>query len=308
MKTLVIGGANFIGPVLIRQLAQSGHEVVVFHRRISPEIQYDQIQGNCNDADDLRRALDAVAPDAILHMVAWSQKQIHVLEQALRGGKIRAVIASSVDVYKAYEVLLGLSDAPVVAAPCDEQAALRDVLYPYRGRIEADFAHDYEKILMEKAAMHSTVLDAVILRLGMVYGRNDPKHRFLEPIQKMRQDTKRIELPKDAAAFRASKCHVEDVAHGIILAMESHATHEIYNLAARQALSEMEWYQRIAGLMHWHGDIVVDETSAAADGMNYAQPLVADTGKIRRQLGYEERLPLDDGLADTIHWELENIA
>ncbi|MDR2259374.1 MAG: NAD-dependent epimerase/dehydratase family protein [Azoarcus sp.] len=308
MKALVIGGTNFIGPVLTRQLAQSGHEVAVFHRRISPEIQYGQIQGDCNDADDLRRALEAVAPDVILHMVAWSQKQIHVLEQALHGGKMRAVIASSVDVYKAYEVLLGLSDAPVVAAPCDEQAPLRDVLYPYRGRVEADFAHDYEKILMEKAAMRSAVLDAVILRLGMVYGRNDPRHRFLEPIQKMRQNARRIELPKDAAGFRASMCHVEDVAHGIILAMESHAAREIYNLAARRALSGMAWHRRIARLMHWHGDIVVDETAATADGMNYAQHLVADTGKIRKQLGYKERLPLDEGLAGTIRWELENIA
>ncbi|MDR2031775.1 MAG: NAD-dependent epimerase/dehydratase family protein [Azoarcus sp.] len=308
MKTLIIGGTNFIGPAVTGQLARSGHEVAVFHRRISPEIRHDQIQGNCDDADDLRRALDAVAPEVLLHMVAWSPKQIHALEQALQGGKIRAVITSSIDVYKAYEVLLGLSDAPVVPVPFDEQASLRTILYPYRGKVEVDFAHDYEKILMEKAAMHSAALDAVILRLGMVYGRNDPQHRFREPVRKMRQNAGRIELPKDLAGFRASKCHVKDVAHGIILAMESHVVREIYNLAAQQALSEMEWYRRIADIMHWHGDIVIGETSATAGGMNYAQHLVGDTDKIRKQLSYKEILSLDDGLADTIRGELENIA
>jgi nucleoside-diphosphate-sugar epimerase len=288
-------------------LAQSGHEVTVFHRRISSGIPYRQIQGDCNDADALCRALDRARPDAIFHMVAWSQKQIHVLEQALQDRKTRAVITSSMDVYKAYEVLLGLSDAPLVPVPFDEQAALRDVLYPYRGRVEADFAHDYEKILMEKAALHSTVLDTVILRLGMVYGRNDPQHRFLEPIRKMRQNAKPIELPQDMAGFRASKCHVEDAAHGILLAMGSHAGHEIYNLAAQETLTELEWYRRIARLMSWQGDIVIDKTSSAEDGMNYAQHLAGDTRKIRKQLGYKEIFSLDEGLADTIRWELENI-
>ena len=32
MKVLIIGGTNFIGPHVVRRLAERGHEVVVFHR------------------------------------------------------------------------------------------------------------------------------------------------------------------------------------------------------------------------------------------------------------------------------------
>ena len=32
MKILVIGGTNFIGPAVVRQLYAMGHEVTVFHR------------------------------------------------------------------------------------------------------------------------------------------------------------------------------------------------------------------------------------------------------------------------------------
>ncbi|MDZ8067143.1 MAG: hypothetical protein RMY64_16230 [Nostoc sp. DedQUE08] len=32
MKILIIGGTNFIGPPLVRQLITMGHEVSVFHR------------------------------------------------------------------------------------------------------------------------------------------------------------------------------------------------------------------------------------------------------------------------------------
>jgi nucleoside-diphosphate-sugar epimerase len=38
--------------------------------------------------------------------------------------------------------------------------------------------------------------------------------------------------------------------------------------------------------------------------MNPAQDLVMDTGKIRRQLGYKECFPMDDGLAEVIQWDL----
>jgi nucleoside-diphosphate-sugar epimerase len=308
MKVLIIGGARFIGPAASQRLAQSGHEIVLFHRRFSPDLPYPQIQGDCNDPDELYRALAIVNPEAILHTIALSRNQIGVLEQALQGRKTRAVILSSLDVYKAYEVFIGLSEASVVPVPFDEQAPLRDVLYPYRGRLDADFAHDYEKILVEKAALRSAVLDTVILRLGMVYGRNDPNHRFLEPVRKMRRNAERIELPKRAAGFRASKCYVGDIADGIRLALESGAKNEIYNLAAQRTPTEMEWHRRIAKLMNWHGDIVIGGTPAAPDEMNPAQHLVMDTGKIRKQLGYGEIFPMDEGLGDAIHWELENIA
>jgi nucleoside-diphosphate-sugar epimerase len=36
MKILVIGGTNFIGPPVIRQLHAMGNEVTVFHRGRTP--------------------------------------------------------------------------------------------------------------------------------------------------------------------------------------------------------------------------------------------------------------------------------
>jgi nucleoside-diphosphate-sugar epimerase len=307
MKIFIIGGTNFIGPALTEQLTPSGHEVILFHRNLAPNIRHQQIQGDCNNIDDLRKALETVKPDTIIHTIALFQNQINVLEQALQGKKIGVVILSSVDVYKAYEVLWGLSNAPIMSVPFNEQAELRDVLYPYRGKLDTDFAYNYEKILVERAALQSPVLNVTILRLGMVYGRNDPNHRFAEPIKKMYQNIKQIELSENTAYFRFSKCYVKDVAYGIKLAVENNIGNEIYNLAAQEILTELEWYQEIANLMDWHSDIIVAKDNSVPNNMNLKQHLIADTTKIREQLGYKEIFSTREGLDETIHWELENI-
>jgi nucleoside-diphosphate-sugar epimerase len=197
----------------------------------------------------------------------------------------------------------------MVSVPFDEQATLRDVLYPYRGKLDADFAYNYEKILVEHAALQSPVLDVTILRLGMVYGQNDSNHRFSEPIKKMYQNVKQIELSEDTANFRSSKCFVKDVAYGIKLAVESDICNEIYNLAAQEILTELEWHQEIAKRLDWHGDIVVAKNNSVPNdlNLNLKQHLIADTTKIRKQLGYKEIFSIHEGLDETIRWELENI-
>lgn len=186
MNVFIIGGTNFIGPAVARELSEAGHAVTLFHRSAkNVSMGYTHIQGNCRNVGDLQSALRSARPDVIIHMVAYFQSHIAVLEKALNGHAVKTIIISSADVYKGYEVLTKLSEANLIPVPFTEKSPLRDVLYPYRGKLDTDFAHDYEKILMERAALRSPVLDAVILWLGMIYGENDPNRRFADPIQKM---------------------------------------------------------------------------------------------------------------------------
>jgi nucleoside-diphosphate-sugar epimerase len=90
--------------------------------------------------------------------------------------------------------------------------------------------------------------------------------------------------------------------------VENGVSGEIYNLAAREALSEMEWHRQIAKLMDWNGDIDVTEEFVPMEGFNPEQHLVLDTSKIRKQLNYKEIYSVQEGLSDTIQWELENIS
>ena len=303
MNVFIIGGTNFIGPATVRELLKAGHRITLFHRSAGNDADgYTHIQGNCENVEDLKSAIKKAGPDVIIHMVAYYQSHIAVLEKALGGHVMKTIIISSADVYKGYEVLTELSDANPVSVPFMEQSPLRDVLFPYRGKLDIDIAYDYDKILVERAALQSSLLDAVILRLGMVYGENDPNQRFADPIRKMASGAKSIEIAKGMAGFCACKSYVENIAHGVALAVVKGQVGEVYNLADKWVFTEYEWLELLANKLNWSGKIVtLDEE---IPGTNTKQHFVLDTDKIRKSLGYKEIVSINRALSNTIEWEL----
>ena len=51
MKVLVIGGTNFIGPHVVRQLIERGHEVAVFHRGETKAKLLTYLNNTCHNID-----------------------------------------------------------------------------------------------------------------------------------------------------------------------------------------------------------------------------------------------------------------
>ena len=80
----------------------------------------------------------------------------------------------------------------IETTPLTESSALRERLYPYRGRRIPgvyDFNwDDYDKILVERAVLNNNDLPATVLRLPMVYGpgaREAVKRRFFVYLKRM---------------------------------------------------------------------------------------------------------------------------
>ncbi|XID94952.1 NAD-dependent epimerase/dehydratase family protein [Paenibacillaceae bacterium WGS1546] len=309
MNILMIGGTAFIGPVVANHLEKQGHHITLFHRTKSHRPRFAEIQGDCRSSEALKAAIETLDPDLIIHMVAMDQSHMEALEKALACRKMKLLLISSADVYRGFEVFNRLSDAPIEAIPFTEQSALRDIPFPYRGKPGMDMWHDYDKILVEQAALQSPVLDTTVVRLGMVYGEGDPNRRFKEAIQAMHRGGKTISLHEKIAQLQMCKCYVGNVAHGVVLAAQKGAVGEIYNLADQRVLSELEWHRRIADLMKWEGELVVtsdDQDFELGKAVNLEQQLVLDSSKIRKELGFTEIVPLETALLNTIRWELAN--
>lgn len=160
MNIMLIGGTGFIGSFVATHLEKLGHRLTLFHRTKSPNPRFPEIQGDCNSSEMLKKALVSCHPDLIVHMFALNQGHIEALERALSDRKVNLLLISSMDVYQGFEVFNKLSDATIQPVPFTEHFPLRDIRFPYRGK--ADFGDHYDKILVEQAALHSSVLDTTV--------------------------------------------------------------------------------------------------------------------------------------------------
>ncbi|MDF7808460.1 UDP-glucose 4-epimerase GalE [Pontiellaceae bacterium B12219] len=76
MKVLVAGGAGYIGSVTTQMLCEEGHDVVVFdnlerghQEAIDPRAKF--LQGDLRYKEDIKSALLAERPDAVIHFAAY---------------------------------------------------------------------------------------------------------------------------------------------------------------------------------------------------------------------------------------------
>lgn len=328
MRVLIVGGTGFIGPHVVRHLLDAGHHVAVLHRGVTEDDLPDNIthihtgaiagepefvgwqQRLPQFASDLR----AFAPDVALHMVAMREQDAVTVQTALRGLVRRLVLVSSQDVYRAYGRLIGTEPGAPDPVPLTEDAPLREKHYPYRQETPRppddprQWMDDYDKIPIERLVLGDPALPGTVLRLPAVYGPGDKQHRTYDYLKRMDDNRPAILLPATAAAWRWTRGYVENVASAVALAAtDDRAAGRVYNLGEPEALAEAEWVRAIGEAAGWHGEVLAippDQLppSLAFDG-NTAQDLLADSSRIRRELGYGERLPRDEALRRTIAWE-----
>jgi nucleoside-diphosphate-sugar epimerase len=310
MRVLILGGTRFNGPPTARRLYELGHAVVVFHRGeteadLPPAIEH--LHGDRHRLSDFADQLRRLAPEVVLDLTAYTQEEAQTAVDTFRGVARRLVVISSQDVYRAYGRFHGKEASPLEPAPVTEDAPLRTQLYPYRG--EGRRLDEYEKILVERAAVSAPDLPATILRLPAVYGEGDEQHRLFLELKRMDDGRPAILLEQRLARWRWTRAYVENAAHAIALAVtDERAAGRIYNAGEEEALTYAEWVREIGGAAGWQGEVL----TVAAERLprqlqpppgDYEQHLVADTTRIRQELGYREVVSREEGLRRAIAWE-----
>lgn len=308
MRVLVIGGTRFIGPAVATRLHEPGHQVVVFHRgqteaELPPAIHH--IHGDRRRLPDFADELRRFGPEVVLDMAAYTEQEARTVVDTFRGLARRLVVISSQDVYRAYGRFHGSEPGPAEPVPLTEEAPLRERLYPYRGQGRG--LDDYEKILVEQAAA-SPDLPSTVLRLPMVYGERDQQHRLFPELKRMDDGRPAILLEESLARWRWTRGYLENVAAAIALAAtDERAAGRAYNVGEEEALTYADWVRAIGRAAGWAGEVVV-----VPDGRlplqlrppgDYAQHLVADSSRIRHELGYREVVSREEGLRRAIEWE-----
>ncbi|RZT15506.1 NAD-dependent epimerase/dehydratase family protein [Fictibacillus sp. BK138] len=311
MKIQIIGGTRFIGPYVVERLVRQGHEVCVFHRGETNALlpkEVKEIHGDRDYLEDYVSQFKEFQPDIVLDMFPYLKKDAESLMNVFKGIAGRVVGLSSLDIYRAYERLLNIKAGPLEPMPLKEDSPLREGLYPLQFLYDTEHRlHFYDKKLIEETILGDSDLPGTILRLPQVYGPGDRQHRLFPYLKRMMDGREKILLGDKLAKWRVSRGYVDNIAHGIVLALnEDKAKHQIYNLAEHDALTELEWVNMIKQSQGWDGEIIIVPEEEFSDSGNADQHWYMDTQKIRNELGYQEIISREEAIPLTIAWEKFN--
>jgi nucleoside-diphosphate-sugar epimerase len=313
MRVLIIGGTGLTGPYVVRRLAELGHELALFHRgssNIDLPTGIRHILGDQHDLQGFGDELRGFGPEIVVHMIATSEAHALNVMAMFRGIARRIVAISSQDVYHAYGRLIGLETGPLDRIPVSEDDPVRTSLYPYRDKVtDADHPlYDYDKILVERTILGSPELPGTILRYPMVYGPRDRQHRLFPYLKRMDDGRTEIILDQGMAGWRWTRGYAENVAAAVVLAVTNdRASSRVFNVGEPDTLSEAQWVRAIGSAAGWEGRVVVLPADRLPQSMrpemDTDQDLVADTSRIRQELGYTEVVTREEALSRTVIWQ-----
>ena len=325
MRVLVLGGTGFTGPHVVRRLCALGHVVAVYHRgRHEPDLPPEVVHIHEPAIEFLDRRLSAhrndfrrFAPDLVLDALAMNEQDARATVETFRGMVSRMVVLSSQDVYRTYGRLHRTEPGPPVRVPVAEDGPLRERLYPHRSdppRAADDPRRGldlYDKIPVERRFMDQPEFRGTVLRLPAVYGPDDAQHRLFPYLKRMDDGRPAILLAEPLGRWRWTRGYVENVAEAIALAVvDERAAGRIYNVGEPDALSEADWVEAIGRAAGWSGRVVAVPAehlpARLRPRIDYSQDFVADTGRIRRELGHRETVPRAEALRRTVEWERAN--
>lgn len=310
MRILIIGGTRFIGPAVVARLSALGHQIAVLHRgQTEADLPHniEHLHGDRSRLADFIADFQRLLPDVVIDMTAYTELDAQAVVDAFRGVARRLVVLSSQDVYRGYGRFHRRESGLLETVPFSENAPLRELLYPYRGSGRG--LDDYEKILVERAAASSPVLPATILRLPMVFGERDYQRRLFLELKRMDDSRPAILLEYTFALWRWTRGYVENIAAAIALAAtDERASGRVYNLGGANALSYADWVRAVGREAGWPGEVIVLPEGRLPSQLrpppgDYEQHLVADTSRIRDELGYAEPVERSQALRRTIAWE-----
>lgn len=299
MTALVTGGAGFIGSHLADALAGRNEKVRIFDdlstgKRANVRPDAELIQASVTDRAALDRAMRGV--DSVFHLAAVVSVQqclsdpagstevnvtgtVRVLQAAAAAGIRRVVFASSAAVY---------GDTPVQPKREDQPP---DPLSPYA----------VAKLAGERMGAAFPGVEFVSLRFFNVYGprqAGDSPYSAVIPIFLAALEAGRpLPIFGDGRQTR-DFTHVGDIVAGLLLAAEAPGLHgKVYNLATGRAVSvaDMAWALGRAAGRPVELDFRPPRPGEILESL-------ADVEAARRDLHFRARVPLEEGLVETVRW------
>jgi nucleoside-diphosphate-sugar epimerase len=304
MRILILGGTLFIGRRIALELLARGDDVMVVHRG---QTEPAELSG-CAHVHAARDALAGVAdqlrvfrPDAVIDTRAMTRAHADAVLPHLPDAHL--VLLSSIDVYRAYELLLaGRGGEPV---PLTETSPVRSARYPLRDLLPGLGEH-YDKLDVEPLYL---ARGGCVLRLSLIYGEHDGQRREEFMLRRVRAGRRRI--PFGAGTSLDTRCYVGDVASAVLAALDQPgvAAGEVFNVGDLATGTARDWALAILAAAGSEASLVtVPEDLVPPDlegTRSIAQHFLVDSRKAATLLGWRPSDPAET-IPLSVRWHLEH--
>lgn len=154
--------------------------------------------------------------------------------------------------------------------------------------------------LILKSYGHSYKFPFVIIRGNNVYGHGQYPDKLIPKFSLYLQYGRKLPIHGQGTAKRMF-VHVDDMARGIILVVKKGVLGETYNIGSRNEHTVLEIAEKISAYFGRS----LDETLEYVKDRHYNDKrYYIDYTKIK-ELGWEEEIPFEEGLKETIEWYVE---
>ncbi len=293
MRVLVTGSRGFVGRHVTSYLAERGHKVIGVDVSAGAEV-----VGSVVDPAFVNGTLAGLDFDSVVHLagIADLKKTIedpytcfqvnsfgtlNMLEMAAKKGVRRFHYASSANVYGAPKKNLVTEDLPM------------DPRVPY----------DYSKVVGENFAMSyfkTKGVPVAITRAWLLFGEFDNPSRAVPFFIRKFLNHEPVGLFNSGRDVTAPS-HAVNFAKLVLKVLEKDAAvGQAFNFGGAESVSILELAEKIKSQTHSDSELQLLPPRSPAE----KEPQVSypSTEKMRRLLGYEYELNLEEGLKRTIKW------
>ncbi|WP_345602361.1 NAD-dependent epimerase/dehydratase family protein [Pseudonocardia adelaidensis] len=295
IRYLVTGGRGFIGRHVVRRLVAAGAEVHATTRAQPPE--QAGVRWWCADLTDARAArivMQQVRPDVVIHLASRAE-----------GARSLSLVVPMLNdnVMSAVNVMTAAADVPdcrvVLAGSLEEHSDLEPgsgARSPYSASKIA--ATTYATLFRDLAQ-----LPLVVMRLGMVYGPDDPHTTRLVPYV-VDSLLRGVAPALSSGARRLDWVYVDDVVDALLAAaVEPDALGRVLDIGTGELASIRDAVSLIADVV---GARVAPMWGRLPDRPG-DRDFVADPEPAQEYLGWRARTSLRTGIERTVGWHARQV-
>ncbi|OQB58247.1 MAG: UDP-glucose 4-epimerase [Bacteroidetes bacterium ADurb.Bin145] len=307
MKTLITGGAGFIGSAIVPELQGKGHEIFVldnlsFGSRDFIDVKDDHFfLADIRNRNEVNRAVKIIQPDIIVHLAAihfipYCNK--HPFESADTNIRGTMNVLEAGSKLKCLKKIFFASTAAVYPI-CDEAVneGFQQLPLDIYGLSKLTGEHLLKKFWLE------TRIDTVVCRFFNAFGPNETNPHLIPEIERqLREGQRTIKLGN--LTPKRDFIHTHDMASAVSLLLTMDLPgFDIFNLGRGIEYSVVEIVQAFERQLNEKITIKVDPSRVRKVEREH---LLADVSKLK-SIGWSPRWGIDDGIKDLINnWHVNN--